>query len=128
MAASSAARRESWRVEQVRAALGGIANLYTHRAMTTGRTGFSVETEYGFASSEVSRDSILREIGFCTGAIPAICEAFLAGLAAGLTRVFEKNAWQRAELRGLGVITPVQPKLGRFQLHHEQPLARFLKN
>ena len=128
LAAASAGKKEAWRIEQFRSALGGIANLYCHRAMSTDRSAFVAETEFGFVTSEVSRDEILAEIGHCTGAGTKVCESILKGFEHGLAQVFAENGWQRYEISGLGVFIAVEPGCGRYVLQYELPLARFFGN
>jgi hypothetical protein len=124
-AAVAAGKKEAWRVDQLRAALGGIANLYGHRALASHQSRFTVETHSGFASDEISRDEIIQEIGCCTGASLEESALLLEGLSAGLSGLFGRHGWHAAEIQGLGVFSSLDPPEGKFLLQYELPLDRF---
>lgn len=94
--------------EQVFEVIGGLANLYLGRLMSSGEEALSVKTYFTFASKYVSVKDILGEIQNCSG----ISDRRRFAIASAMQIAFQ-NEFVKREMTGEGSVLVFKP-LGTF--------------
>ncbi|MBL8173377.1 MAG: hypothetical protein JNK48_01820 [Bryobacterales bacterium] len=108
--------------EQVHSALGGISNLYVGKLQQLKVRQLELDTTEGFASEHVPVQSLLTEIGNCTGLEGDERNAVLNALKSTLQIYFTNNGASAVYLGGIGRFTPADVAHSRYHLTAENPL------
>jgi len=77
--------------EQIREAIGGVANLYLEKAIKLKVKELNVQTSHAFASQYVGLGDVVQEIGNCTGVSAAASERILTAMENTLRNAFLKS-------------------------------------
>lgn len=108
--------------EQLNSALGGISNLYIGKLQSLRQRQMEVVTTDAFASDQVPVQTVLTEIGNCTGLQGEERNAVLDALKATLQVYFTANGASAVYLGGIGRFTPSDIAHSRYHLTAENPL------
>ncbi len=107
--------------EQVLETVGGVANLYLEAAVKLGVPELRVEARDAFVSSHAERDTILQQIGNCSGVKEQERkEAIFSGMGSVLRDSFSRQ--ERLEpgkslfFKPFGTITVLDPLESRYEL------------